>query len=105
MSEDGMAMIRRFLALLLLMGLTGATIAGCESLRQAIRSGSDDHAQKSVKPTSGVAETSALESDASKLQAVDSDTQNPQPFFKNNRLSGGWSSEAREIESHLGVGP
>jgi hypothetical protein len=104
MSEDGMAMIRRPLALLVMLGLTAVTIAGCESLRQAIRSGSDDHAQKSVKPTSG-AETSAVESDPSKLQAVDSDAKNPQPFFKNNRPSGGWSSEAREIESHLGVGP
>jgi|GEM_PF-1321384 len=105
MSEDGMAMIRRSLAILVMLGLTAVTIAGCESLRQAIRSGSDDHAQKSVKPTSGVAEASAVESDPSKLQAVDSDTKNPQPFFKNNRPSGGWSSEAREIESHLGVGP
>jgi len=98
-------MIRRFLALLMMMGLTGATIAGCESLRQAIRSGSDDHAQKSVKPTSGASETPAVESDPSKLQAVDSDSKSPQPFFKNNRPSGGWSSEAREIERNLGVGP
>jgi len=105
MSEDGMAMIRRSLALLVMLGLTVVTIAGCESLRQAIRSGSDDHAQKSVKPTSGAAESSAVESDSSKLQAVDSDSKSPQPFFKNNRPSGGWSSEAREIESHLGVGP
>ena len=97
-----MAIIRRSLALLVMLGLTAVTIAGCESLRQAIRSGSDDHAQKSVKPTS---EASAVESDPSKLQAVDSDSKNPQPFFKNNRPSGGWSSEAREIESHLGVGP
>src|SRR5271166_1635807 len=102
MSEDGMAMIRRSLALLVMVGLAALTIAGCESLRQAIRSGSDDHAQKSVKSTS---DASAVESDPSKLQAVDSDSKNPQPFFKNNRPSGGWSSEAREIESHLGVGP
>jgi len=100
-----MAMIRRSRALLVMLGLTAVTIAGCESLRQAIRSGSDDHALKSVKPTSGVAETPAVVSDPSKFQAVDSDTKNPQPFFKNNRPSGGWSSEAREIESHLGVGP
>jgi hypothetical protein len=105
MSEDGMAMNRRFLALLLIMSLAAVTTAGCESLRQAIRSSGDDHAQKSVKPTSGVADASAVESDPSKIQAVDSDTKNPQPFFKNNRPSGGWSSEAREIESHLGVGP
>ncbi len=100
-----MAMIRRLLALLVMLGLTAVMIAGCESLRQATRSGSDDHAQKSVKPTSGAAQTSAVESDPSKLQAVDSDSKSPQPFFKNNRPSGGWSSEAREIESHLGVGP
>jgi hypothetical protein len=36
---------------------------------------------------------------------VDSTEKNPQPFFQNNRRSGGWSSEARDIESHLGVGP
>jgi hypothetical protein len=105
MSEDGMVMIRRSLALLVMLGLTAVTIAGCESLRQAIRSSSDDHAQKSVKSTNGGTEASAVESDPSKLQAVDSDTKSPQPFFKNNRPSGGWSSEAREIESHLGVGP
>ena len=98
-------MNRRFLALMAMIGLTAVSIAGCESLRQAIRSGSDDQGKKSVKPTSGSAETSAVESDPSKIQAVDSDTKNPQPFFKNNRPSGGWSSEAREIESHLGVGP
>jgi hypothetical protein len=105
MSEDGMAIMRRFLVLLAMMGLTVVTVAGCEGLRQSIRSASDGHAQKSVKPTSGVAEPSAVEADPTKLQAVDADTKNPQPFFKNNRLSGGWSSQAREIESHLGVGP
>jgi archaellum component FlaG (FlaF/FlaG flagellin family) len=105
MSEDGMAMNRRFLTLLLITSLAAATTAGCESLRQAIRSSSDDHGQNSVKPTSRVADASAIESDPSKIQAVDSDTKNPQSFFKNNRPSGGWSSEAREIESHLGVGP
>ena len=33
-----MAMNRRFLALLVIMSLAAVTIAGCESLRQAIRS-------------------------------------------------------------------
>jgi hypothetical protein len=46
-----------------------------------------------------------VESDPSKIQAVDSDAKNPRSFFSNNRRSGGWSSEAREVESHLGVGP
>ena len=98
-----MAIFRRFLVLLMSVGLAAVTIAGCESLRQAIRSNSDDQSKKSAKSTSG--DATAVESDPSKLQAVDSDAKNPQPFFKNNRPSGGWSSEAREIESHLGVGP
>lgn len=100
-----MAIIRRSLVLLSMMGLSIVTVAGCESLRQSIRSASDGQSQKSVKPTSGVTAPSAVESDPTKLQAVDADTKNPQLFFKNNRLSGGWSSQAREIESHLGVGP
>ena len=43
-------------------------------------------------------------SEASKIPSVDSDGKNPQPFFKNNRLQGGWSSEACSIEKNLGVG-
>jgi hypothetical protein len=105
MSEDEMATKRRFLALLAIMSLAAVSIGGCEGLRQAIRSASDDHTRKSAETTSGAAGSSALETEPSKIQAVDSDTKNPQPFFKNNRPSGGWSSEAREIESHLGVGP
>ena len=96
-------MNRRFLALLVIMSLAAVTTAGCESLRQAIRSSSDDRAKKSAKSANG--DPSAVESDPTKIQAVDSTASDPQPFFKNNRASGGWSSEAREIESHLGVGP
>jgi hypothetical protein len=95
-------MVRRMRVLVVMMASSVLAIAGCESLRQAIRSASDDKAQETVKPTSG---TTAVESDPSKIQAVDSDAKNPRPFFQNNRRSGGWSSEAREIESHLGVGP
>ena len=46
-----------------------------------------------------------VETEPTKIQAVDADAKNPKPFPQNNRSSGGWSSEAREIESHLGVGP
>ena len=98
-------MNRRFLALLTSMSLAAVSIGGCESLRQAIRSSSDDRAGKSTETTGGAAGSSAVESDPSKILAVDSDAKNPQPFFKNNRTSGGWSSEAREIERDLGVGP
>ncbi|HZW31994.1 MAG TPA: hypothetical protein VFF52_14885 [Isosphaeraceae bacterium] len=45
----------------------------------------------------------AVESDAAKMLSVDSDDKKSEPFFKNTRRSGGWSSEARAIESDLGV--
>jgi hypothetical protein len=96
-------MVRRCLVLVAIAALTVLATGGCEGLRQAIRSGGDGQANlKSKAYTPG---TSAIESDPTKLQAVDSTDKNPQPFFQNNRSSGGWSSQAREIESHLGVGP
>ncbi len=91
-------MVRRIRWLSVLLASSVVTIAGCESLRQALRATKDDNA---VKPTSAT----AVDSDPSKIMAVDSDAKNPKPFFQNNRRSGGWSSEAREIESHMGVGP
>jgi hypothetical protein len=95
-------MVRRFLVSAVMTALTVVTFAGCQGLRQAIRSASNDQG-KTLTPTSG-AGGSAVDSDPTKFQAVDSDAKNPQPFFSNDRRSGGWSSEAREIESHLGVG-
>ncbi len=104
MSKDGVAMVRRTLVLMAAMVLSVVIVAGCESLRQSIRSASaDSQARKAAKAS--LEETSATETDPSKVLAVDADAKNPQPFFKNNRRSGTWSSEAREIESHLGVGP
>jgi hypothetical protein len=92
-------MVRRMRFLIVLMASSVTMVAGCESLRQALRSSGEN---KAVKATSG---TSAVDGDPSKIQAVDSDAKNPKPFFSNNRRSGAWSSEAREIESHMGVGP
>ncbi len=100
-----MAMFRRFLVSILTVALTAVTISGCESLRQAIRSSHEDQGQKNAKSTDASTDPTAVESDPTKIQAVDSNAKNPQPFFKNNRPSGGWSSEAREIEANLGVGP
>jgi hypothetical protein len=96
-------MMRRTVILIAAMGLTVVLLAGCESLRQSIRSASGQPQSKSGK--AGLQETSATEPDPNKVLAVDADSKNPQPFFQNNRRSGAWSSEAREIESHLGVGP
>ncbi|MGC8641482.1 MAG: hypothetical protein ACP5XB_16580 [Isosphaeraceae bacterium] len=97
-------MARRFLVSVAMMAFTVLAVAGCDSLRQAIRSGGTDQG-KSLDSTAYGPGGPAVESDTSKIQAVDSTEKNPQPFFQSNRRSGGWSSEAREIESHLGVGP
>jgi hypothetical protein len=68
-------------------------LAGCETLRSWYRKDDDD------KTTS----KKNSDSDTSKIPAVDSDSKAFQPFFKSDRRSGGWSSEAREIEKDLGV--
>jgi hypothetical protein len=104
MNKDGVAMVRRIHVLFASIGLILLTLVGCESLRQAIRSSSSETSE-SHKTTKSSTEATAVESDPSKIQAVDSDAQHPRSFFSNNRRSGGWSSEAREVESHLGVGP
>jgi len=100
-------MVRRslVLAVTVIMGSAILTFTGCESLREAIRSSGEDKAAKSVKPKSEAEGIFAVESEPTKLQAPDATAKNPKAFFQNNRSSGGWSSEAREIESHLGVGP
>jgi hypothetical protein len=96
-------MVRRSLVLMA-VGLCVVIVAGCESLRQSIRSASaESQARKAARAS--LEETAATETDPTKVLAVDADAKNPQPFFKSNRRSGTWSSEAREIESHLGVGP
>jgi hypothetical protein len=100
-------MVRRSLVLAtsVLMSMAFVTIAGCESLREAIRSSHDDKAAMSEKPKSEAAGVFAVESEPTKIQAPDATAKNPKTFFQNNRSTGGWSSEAREIEGHLGVGP
>jgi hypothetical protein len=103
MSKDGAAMARRFLVSVATMAFMVLAAAGCDSLRQSIRSGGAGQG-KSLDSTSYTSGAPAVESDPSKIQAVDSTDKNPQPFFRGGR-SGAWSSEAREIESHLGVGP
>jgi len=77
-----------------------ATFCGCHGLRSPSRSDPVDSSRmdpthEHFDPSEGPV--------ATKIPAVDADARNPQPFFKNNRRPGTWSSEAREIESHLGV--
>jgi hypothetical protein len=98
-----MLRVRRFRLSMTILEFSVVTIAGCEGLRQSLRPASEDKA-RALKTSPG-SESSAIETDPTKVQAVDADAKNPRPFFSNNRRSGTWSSEAREIESHLGVGP
>ena len=84
-------------ARLLTLGVILAISTGCESLRSSTRKHADGAADEAVD------RVGAVESEASKVLAVDSDAKNPTPFFKNNRLSGALSDEGREIERNLGV--
>ena len=80
-----------------ILGLSCLVAAGCEPHRSWLRPRDDEEAQvRSYDKKAG-------ESDASKMLGEDSDEKKPEPFFKNNRRSGAWSSEAREIEKDLGV--
>ncbi len=94
-------MTRRSICKGLVLGtlITGST--GCETLHSWLRHNDEDAAKKSDSddPT----KPKAVESDTSKIIGVDSTKDDPKPFFKGDRRSGGWSSEAREIEKDLGV--
>ncbi len=72
--------------------------AGCEPLHSWVRHKEDD-------PAKAFAAGNPTEDDLKSRKVIggsgdDSDTSG---FFKKNRRSGGWSSEAREIEGHLGA--
>ena len=96
-------MVRRFSILVAIMALILGSVSGCEGLRQAIRSKDSGVAPKLDPDVSKSSD--AVETEPTKIQAVDADAKHPKNFFQNNRSAGGWSSEAREIEGHLGVGP
>jgi hypothetical protein len=78
----------------LFWGAVGLALTGCETHKPWYRR-HDDEATTSKKD---------FDLDTTKIPSVDSDSKNSQPFFKNSRLQGGWSSEARSIERDLGVG-
>jgi hypothetical protein len=89
------------------VGASVLTLAGCQGLRQSIRPNQERDAEAQVlkreKGEPKSTEVAPVESDPSKIFPVDADTKGTQSFFKKNRRPGTWSSEAREIESHLGV--
>ncbi len=97
-------MMRRHICRGLVIGSLVAMSTGCEPLHSYLRGkdSEDGSARKDDKDDGS--KPKEVDSDTSKILSVDSDSKKSQPFFKNNRPSGGWSSEAREIEKDLGVG-
>ena len=94
-------MTRRSMCRVLCVSAVMAGMTGCETLRSRLRPDDDDRGR--VSDADDVTRPKAVESDTSKIMGVDSDSSNPKPFFKSDRRSGAWSSEAREIEKDLGV--
>lgn len=72
--------------------------SGCETLRPSTRKQVEDVTEEVAVEAEDIARGSA-----SKIPSVTSDPRKPSPFFKNNRLTGGLSDQARDIESSLGV--
>jgi hypothetical protein len=95
-------MTRRSMCRVLCLSAVMAGMTGCETLRSRLRPDDDDK-RKRAYDADDVTKPKAVDSDTSKIMGVDSDSNNPKPFFKSDRRSGAWSSEAREIEKNLGV--
>jgi hypothetical protein len=68
--------------------------AGCQTLHSWLHKDDDDKMASS---------DSKDDSNSRIIGSSPGDVTSPSSFFKNDRTSGGWSSEAREIESHLGA--
>lgn len=89
-------MIRRIPWRALLLGAVCIVPMGCEPHKSWLRhedEGDDFMARTAAEGTSS----------SKKAIGQSDDDQDASTFFKGNRTSGGWSSEAREIESHLGA--
>jgi hypothetical protein len=96
-------MTRRFIYHGLVVGTLVAGSWGCDTTHSFLRHRDHDDEVASKRDKDGPSKPTAVESDTSKIMSVDSDKDNQKPFFKSDRRSGGWSSEAREIEKDLGV--
>jgi hypothetical protein len=86
--------MRRLSIHALIWGAIGFGLAGCETHKPWLRHNDDATTSKQD-----------FDVDTTKIPRVDSDShsKDSQPFFKSDRLQGGWSSEARAIEKDLGV--
>lgn len=88
-------MIRRFPWRAVFLGALCLVPVGCEPHKSWLRPDGDDK----------VAGAASTDDDTKPSKAIggSADDQDASTFFQSNRRSGGWSSEAREIESHLGA--
>jgi hypothetical protein len=96
-------MMRRFICLGVAISSLVFGPVGCDTHRCFLRSKDDADEVAKKRDQDDATKVGAVESDPSKIMSVDSDSKDPKPFFNSGRRSGGWSSEAREIEKNLGV--
>jgi hypothetical protein len=101
--DRGIAMTRRFIYHGLVVSALAVGSLGCDTTRSFLRPKDHDDEVAKKQDSDDASKPKAVESDTSKILSVDSDKDNQKPFFQNNRKSGGWSSEAREIERDLGA--
>ena len=98
-------MIRQFVSRGLLLGVLVASSTGCETFHSMLRPKDDDKVTRN-DGTDDDAKPGAVDSDVSKLQSVNSNGKDSQPFFSTTRSRSAFSSfspEAQEIEKNLGV--
>jgi hypothetical protein len=69
--------------------------AGCEPHHSFLRPNQDEDAMPDSSKKGGLSAKNVIGSSP--------DDDDASSFFQSNRRSGGWSSEARAIESHLGA--
>ena len=78
-----------------ILALCAGMAAGCDSLGQSRRKPAEPPKDEAVEPAADRPD---------RIEAVTPDGRPSQAeFFKNNRLKGGLSDQARDIESSLGV--
>jgi hypothetical protein len=96
-------MTRRFIYHGLVVSSLAVGSSACDTTHSFLRHKDHDDEIAKKEDQDDPSKPKAVETDTSKIMSVDSDKDNQKPFFKSDRRSGGWSSEAREIEKDFGI--